>query len=74
MEETLEAYAQLIKQGKVKAIGASNFSADRLSQALKQANSMDIPYIRAFRPYTICMTERTTKQTSNQYAENMDSA
>lgn len=35
IEETLETYAQLIKQGKVRAIGASNFTAERLSQALQ---------------------------------------
>ena len=35
LEETLEAYAQLIKQGKVKTIGASNYSSDRLSKALE---------------------------------------
>jgi aryl-alcohol dehydrogenase-like predicted oxidoreductase len=35
LEETLEAYAQLIKQGKVRAIGASNYTAERLSQALE---------------------------------------
>jgi len=34
LEETLEAYAQLIKQGKVRATGASNYTAERLSQAL----------------------------------------
>ncbi|SPQ01617.1 Aldo/keto reductase [Candidatus Sulfobium mesophilum] len=34
MEETLEAYDQLIRQGKVRAIGASNYTAERLSQAV----------------------------------------
>ena len=34
LEETLEAYARLIGQGKVRAIGASNYTAARLSQAL----------------------------------------
>jgi aryl-alcohol dehydrogenase-like predicted oxidoreductase len=34
LEETLEAYARLIRQGKVRAIGASNYTAERLSQAL----------------------------------------
>ncbi|WP_165074347.1 aldo/keto reductase [Paludisphaera rhizosphaerae] len=34
-EETLEAYDQLVKQGKVRAIGASNFTAARLTEALK---------------------------------------
>src|SRR5271157_2787145 len=35
LEETLEAYGQLMREGKVRAIGASNFSAERLSQALE---------------------------------------
>ncbi len=35
LEETLEAYALLIRQGKVRAIGASNYTADRLSHALE---------------------------------------
>src|ERR1700693_1502054 len=33
IEETLGAYAELIAQGKVRAIGASNFKADRLAKA-----------------------------------------
>ena len=35
LDETLEAYSQLIKQGKVRAIGASNYVAKRLSEALQ---------------------------------------
>lgn len=35
LEETLKAFDDLIKEGKVRAIGASNYSADRLRQALK---------------------------------------
>ncbi len=34
LDETLEAFDQLIKQGKVRAIGASNYEADRLENAL----------------------------------------
>ena len=37
LEETVEAFAQLIKAGKVRAIGASNFSASRLALALETA-------------------------------------
>jgi len=33
LDETLEAYAQLIEQGKVRAIGASNYTAKRLAEA-----------------------------------------
>jgi aryl-alcohol dehydrogenase-like predicted oxidoreductase len=35
LEETLEAFSQLIKQGKVRAIGASNYEAPRLKAALE---------------------------------------
>jgi aryl-alcohol dehydrogenase-like predicted oxidoreductase len=34
LEETLEAYQQLIRQGKVRVIGASNYSRERLAEAL----------------------------------------
>jgi aryl-alcohol dehydrogenase-like predicted oxidoreductase len=43
-EETLEAYSRLLKQGKVKAIGASNLTAQRLAQAL--AVSKERGYLR----------------------------
>jgi len=35
IDETLEAYDRLVKAGKVRAIGASNFSPDRLADSLK---------------------------------------
>jgi aryl-alcohol dehydrogenase-like predicted oxidoreductase len=35
LEETLEAFNELVKQGKVRAIGASNYSAARLAEAEK---------------------------------------
>jgi aryl-alcohol dehydrogenase-like predicted oxidoreductase len=34
VEETLEAYAQLIQQGKVRVIGCSNFTAERVKESL----------------------------------------
>jgi aryl-alcohol dehydrogenase-like predicted oxidoreductase len=43
LEETLEAYAHLIRQGKVRAIGASNYSAERLSQALQVSKQQKYP-------------------------------
>ena len=42
-EETLEAYARLIKQGKVRAIGASNYTPDRLYGALKVSRERGLP-------------------------------
>jgi aryl-alcohol dehydrogenase-like predicted oxidoreductase len=38
LEETLGAFGDLIRQGKVRAIGASNYSAARLTQALDLAH------------------------------------
>ncbi|OON39685.1 alcohol dehydrogenase [Izhakiella australiensis] len=35
LQETLETFDALIKEGKVRAIGASNYGAERLSEALK---------------------------------------
>lgn len=35
LEETLETYTDLIKQGKVRAVGASNYSAPRFREALQ---------------------------------------
>ncbi|HEY9788657.1 MAG TPA: aldo/keto reductase [Candidatus Obscuribacterales bacterium] len=35
IEETLDAFSQLVKQGKVRALGASSYSRERLAQSLK---------------------------------------
>src|SRR6266478_2844879 len=39
LEETFAAYQQLIRQGKIKAIGASNLSETRLAQALETSGT-----------------------------------
>ncbi len=43
IEETLEAYEILIQQGKVRAIGASNYTAERLSKALTISTQFGYP-------------------------------
>jgi aryl-alcohol dehydrogenase-like predicted oxidoreductase len=43
LNETLQAYAQLMEQGKVRAIGASNYSANRLSYALALSRRHEFP-------------------------------
>jgi aryl-alcohol dehydrogenase-like predicted oxidoreductase len=43
LEETLEAFAQLIGQGKVRAIGASNYTAGRLSEAVETGRRLGYP-------------------------------
>lgn len=50
LTETLEAYAQLIKQGKVRVIGASNFSAERLSEALETSKQRGLPGYQSLQP------------------------
>jgi aryl-alcohol dehydrogenase-like predicted oxidoreductase len=39
MEETLSTYTDLIREGKIRAIGASNFAADRLARSLAISKS-----------------------------------
>jgi len=51
MEETLAAFADLIKAGKVRAIGASNFKADRLAQALKVSAANGLPRYESLQPW-----------------------
>ena len=50
LEETLGAFAQLIEQGKVRAIGASNYTAERLSQALQVSRKSGIPSYQSLQP------------------------
>ncbi len=49
-EETLSAYEQLLRQGKVKAIGASNLSATRLAQALDTSRTHGLPHYQTLQP------------------------
>jgi aryl-alcohol dehydrogenase-like predicted oxidoreductase len=50
LEETLGAYAELIQQGKVRVIGASNYTADRLAEALKVSLEYGLPRYQSLQP------------------------
>jgi aryl-alcohol dehydrogenase-like predicted oxidoreductase len=50
IEETLRAYESLIKQGKVRSIGASNYTADGLRAALKAAAEKNLPRYEVVQP------------------------
>jgi aryl-alcohol dehydrogenase-like predicted oxidoreductase len=50
MDETLEAFSQLLRQGKVRVIGASNFTADRLSEALATSKRLGLPRYESLQP------------------------
>jgi aryl-alcohol dehydrogenase-like predicted oxidoreductase len=58
LEETLGAYAELLKQGKVRAIGASNHKAERLATALETGRKSGLPAYQTLQP-NYSLIERT---------------
>ena len=50
LEDTLGAFADLIKAGKVRAIGASNYSAPRLTEALAVSARLGLPRYETLQP------------------------
>src|SRR5712691_8890461 len=65
LEETLGAYAELMKQGKVRAIGASNHKADRLALALEVSKKTGLPAYQTLQP-NYSLTERA------EYENNLE--
>ncbi|MSP04991.1 MAG: aldo/keto reductase [Acetobacteraceae bacterium] len=58
LEETLSAFQTLIQQGKVRVIGASNYTAPRLAAALEISKKLGLPRYETHQPqYSI--VERT---------------
>ena len=49
-EETLSSYGDLVKQGKIREIGASNFSAGRLAESLKISAEKGLPRYQSLQP------------------------
>ena len=50
LSETLGAFAKLIEEGKVRALGASNYRADRFAEALKIAQEHNLPRYESLQP------------------------
>ena len=50
LEETLSAYAELIRSGKVRAIGASNYNGARLREAERVAGTENLPHYTTLQP------------------------
>jgi aryl-alcohol dehydrogenase-like predicted oxidoreductase len=48
--ETMETYAELVKQGKVRAIGASNLSAERLIESIRYSETHGLPRYETLQP------------------------
>ncbi|MCT6879623.1 MAG: aldo/keto reductase [Commensalibacter sp.] len=49
-EETLSAYDQLLKEGKIRAIGASNLNTQQLSDSLTVAKNNNLPAYQTLQP------------------------
>lgn len=50
LEDTLGAFARLIEQGKVRAIGASNYSPERFAEALAVSARLGLPRYEVLQP------------------------
>jgi aryl-alcohol dehydrogenase-like predicted oxidoreductase len=58
VEEPLEAYKELIEQGKVGFIGASNFTAARFNEALELSARHNLPRYESLQPhYNLCVRD-----------------
>jgi len=51
LEETLSAFAELIDEGKVRFVAASNYSAERLAEALAISSRESLPRYQALQPH-----------------------
>ena len=51
LEETMAAFGELIKEGKLRAIGASNFTAARLAEANAVAARLGVPRYECLQPH-----------------------
>jgi aryl-alcohol dehydrogenase-like predicted oxidoreductase len=67
LEETLGAYDELIKAGKVRAVGASNYSAARLREALEISARTGLPRYESVQP-EYNLTERSVYEGELQRA------
>lgn len=51
VEETMDAHAQLVKDGKVRHIGASNLSVENLVSSLEYSKNQGIPAYEVYQPH-----------------------
>ena len=69
IEETLGTYETLIKQGKMRAIGASNYDAPRLAEALKVERRQEAAALRdACSRTTTCPSAPTSRRSCSRCA------
>lgn len=63
VEETLAAYEQLLKQGKIRNIGASNLSPGRIRESMKASEENGLPGYQVLQPeYNLVEREKFEKE------------
>ena len=73
LEESLGAFDRLVKSGRVRHIGASNYTADRLAAALKVQDELGLARFTVLQPHYNLM-EREFERTLLPVAEDWDLA
>ena len=63
LEETLSTFGDLIKEGKVRAIGASNYTGPRLKEALELSESRGLARYETLQPLYNLMDRRDFEET-----------
>ncbi|WP_343305378.1 aldo/keto reductase [Chitinophaga niabensis] len=63
IEETLEAYAEIVKSGKVRAIGTSNMTVERLAKSINISKQKGFPAYQSLQPeYNLMEREKYETQ------------
>ncbi|SIO38635.1 aldo/keto reductase [Chitinophaga niabensis] len=63
IEETLEAYAEIVRSGKVRAIGTSNMTVERLAESLSISKQKGFPAYQSLQPeYNLMEREKYETQ------------
>lgn len=71
VDETLEAFSELVKSGKVRAIGASNFSIERFKLSIDHSRANNLPSYQTFQPeYNLYEREKFEKNYKEYCLEN----
>ena len=71
LDETLEAYAELVKAGKVRVIGASNFQPATLQAALKISREKNLPRYESLQPeYNLYVRNKFEGELESMCREN----
>ena len=69
VEETLSAYQQLIKEGKVRYIGVSNMSIERIRKSLQASKEYGLPQYQTLQPLYNLMERETYEKDLRSIAE-----